>query len=134
MGAAFRRSLLSNNRHSFTQIDKPNTSLGYFELGVLAPPSRFIIENILILINFNKMINYNFYILINIVLPSKVSRSTHVKSLWSGGGVLTTRDRLFTKVILQRHHTTEAQTPYSYHHDCSIIFLSSLFFTILAIK
>ena len=41
------------------------------------------------------------------------------------GGVLDTRDRLFTKIVLQRHHATHAQTyisilladaTYFYHH------------------
>ena len=56
------------------------------------------------------------------ILALDVPRGAHVKNL---RGVLNTRDRLFTKIVLQRHHATDAQTyisilladaTYFYHH------------------
>ena len=48
-------------------------SMGYFELGVTVTPSHFISKNTYYLLTLTeKIINYNFEICINIVLPSKV--------------------------------------------------------------
>jgi hypothetical protein len=53
-------------------MKEPNASLGYFELWVTITPSHFILEITYYLLTLTEIINYNFYICINIVLPSKV--------------------------------------------------------------
>jgi hypothetical protein len=53
-------------------MKEQNASLGYFELGVTITPSHFILEIAYYLLTLKEIINYNFYICINIVLPSKV--------------------------------------------------------------
>jgi hypothetical protein len=53
-------------------MKEPNASLGYFELGVAITPSHIILEITYYLLTLTEIINYNFYISINIVLPSKV--------------------------------------------------------------
>ena len=62
-------------------MKEPNASLGYFELGVTITPTHFILEITYYLLTLTEIINYNFYICINIVLPSKVRAKITPKHL-----------------------------------------------------